>query len=198
MGKTGHTKGELVVISGPSGVGKSTITKQVISKLEDTYLSVSATTRPQSASERNGKDYWFISKDEFEEKIRRGEFLEYAEVFGNYYGTPSDKVEQQLQEGKNVILEIDVQGGVQVKEKRADAVMIFILPPNESALAKRITGRGRDDETTAQKRLSLAKQEIQTGKANYEHFVVNDDLAEAVKQVIEIIKNPAIPNNHIH
>lgn len=190
MGKTGNTKGRLAVISGPSGVGKSTITKQVLEKLEDTYLSVSATTRPQSASEQNGRDYWFINKEEFEKKIRRGEFLEYARVFGNYYGTPADKVEQQLQEGKNVILEIDVQGGVQVKEKRPDAVMIFILPPNENALAERLAGRGRDDETTAKKRLSLAKEEIKAGKANYEHFVVNDDLAEAVKQVTEIIKAP--------
>jgi guanylate kinase len=132
-------KGKLLVVSGPSGVGKGTICKEVVKKT-NTTASVSVTTREKSDIETEGSHYYFISKQEFENRIKNNEFLEYAEVFGNYYGTPKDKTEQMLEDGENVILEIDVQGGLQAKEQYPETVMIFILPPSQDELAKRIAG----------------------------------------------------------
>lgn len=181
-------KGVLVIISGPSGVGKSTICREVVKRLGDVYLSVSVTTRPKSDSETDGKDYWFVSREEFEKKISEHALLEYAEVFGNYYGTPKDKVDQALSEGKTVILEIDVQGGQSVKKQYLDAVMIFILPPTQKHLAQRINGRGREDEKTAKQRLGRAEDEIAAAWRHYNNMVINEDLEQAIKEVIEIIK----------
>jgi guanylate kinase len=181
-------KGKLIVISGPSGVGKGTIVEQVVRK-SDARLSVSATTRPPGKGEVNGVNYWFMSRDEFEHLVENGEFLEYADVFGNLYGTRRDKTDQMLEEGKPVILEIDVQGGLQVKEKYPDAVMIFILPPDMEQLEKRIRDRGRDEEQTIKVRLAKAQKEIAVGKEHYAHLVVNDKLQDAVDKVIEIIES---------
>jgi guanylate kinase len=181
-------QGKLVVISGPSGVGKSTICRQAAERL-GAVLSVSATTRPRGASEVDGRDYYFLTRQEFQRRIAAGEFLEYAEVFGNYYGTPRRPVEQAIAEGKIVILEIDVQGGVQVKAAMPEAMMIFILPPRMEELMRRIEKRGRgEDAATRQERLARAHAEIETGKAHYEYFVVNDDLDRAVQEVIDIIR----------
>jgi guanylate kinase len=177
----------LVIVSGPSGVGKSTICRSVVAKLDNAYLSVSATTRPKSGSETNGKDYWFIPRDEFEKKIKQGQLLEHAEVFGNLYGTPKDKVDEALAEGKVVILEIDVQGAQQVKDIYPDAVMIFVLPPTQRDLVERMNGRGRDDEASAKKRLDTAEDEIAAAWRYYNNMVINDDLEQAVDEVIEII-----------
>lgn len=185
---THRNHGKLVVLSGPSGVGKSTITRQVVERL-DAYLSVSATTRPRSAAEIDGRDYYFLSTQEFQRRLAEDAFLEHAEVFGNYYGTPRAPVEQALAEGRAAILEIDVQGGLQVKAKMPEAVMIFILPPRTEALLARIAGRGRgEDEPTRQRRLAKAETEIAVGKQHYGHFVVNDVLDKAVQDVIDIIQ----------
>jgi guanylate kinase len=181
------TTGMVVVISGPSGVGKGTICRELVRRLDNAYLSVSVTTRPRAKNEVDGKDYWFISREEFERRIDQGAFLEYAEVFGNYYGTPKDKIDQALSRGRIVILEIDVQGGRQTKQAFPDARMIFILPPQDQALQQRLSGRGRDDAATMQRRLEKAEQETAAARSCYESFVVNDDLEKAVSRIVELI-----------
>jgi guanylate kinase len=188
MDKQAHKRGKVVVISGPSGVGKSTICKGVVSRKSDVYLSVSVTTRPKSESEVDGRDYWFISNAEFKQRIGQGLFVEYAEVFGNLYGTPKDKVDEALAAGKTVILEIDVQGARQAKMEYADAVMIFILPPSQRELAERLNGRGREDEEAAEERLDEASREIAAAWQHYQHMVINDELEQAVNEVIQIIE----------
>jgi guanylate kinase len=182
-------KGRLVIISGPSGVGKSTICRGVMARLENACLSVSATTRPKGSGEIDGSDYWFISEEEFRDRINKGLLLEYAEVFGNLYGTPKDKVEESLQAGKTVILEIDVQGGRQVKAQYPDAEMIFILPPSQKILAERIHGRGRESAETAEERLAEASAEIAAAWQHYTHMVINDDLHQAIDECVKIVED---------
>jgi guanylate kinase len=179
--------GTLVVLSGPSGVGKSTICRRLVERL-GALLSVSATTRPQGRREVNGKDYWFLSREQFEDKIRRGEFLEYAEVFGNLYGTPADAVREMLAEGKTVILEIDVQGGRAVRKLFPKALLLFLLPPDMTALADRIQGRNRGEDAEAlRRRLKAAQREIDEAKRFYTKMIVNDDLEKAIREVVEAI-----------
>jgi len=180
--------GRVVIISGPSGVGKSTICREVADRLANACLSVSVTTRTPGAGEVDGMDYRFVSKAEFERLVREGFFLEYAEVFGNSYGTSKKEVEESLAAGKTVILEIDVQGARQVKLVYPDALMIFILPPSQRELAERIDNRGRDDEESAEVRLGKSGTEIASGWQYYKHMVINDDLEQAVNEVIQIIK----------
>jgi len=181
-------KGTVVIVSGPSGVGKSTICKEAVKRLDDVYLSVSVTTRPKTESERDGQDYWFISKQQFEERIDKGELVEYANVFGNLYGTPKDKVEQALQAGRTVILEIDVQGAKQAKAIYPDSAMVFILAPTQRTLVERMSSRGRDETEAAEERLEGAGAEIAAAWQYYEHMVINDDLEQAVGEVMEIIR----------
>jgi guanylate kinase len=186
---TSHSaKGVLVVISGPSGVGKGTICREVVKRLNYAYLNVSVTTRPQSDKEINGRDYWFVSKEEFQKRIEKGMLLEHAEVFGNFYGTPKDKVDEALATGKAVILEIDVQGGRQIKAIYPDAVMIFILAPTQKELAERLQGRARDDSEVQKERLDQAGIEIAAGWQDYQYMVINDNLQQAVTEVIGIIE----------
>ncbi|MDH7599076.1 MAG: guanylate kinase [Sedimentisphaerales bacterium] len=183
--------GVLVVVSGPSGVGKSTICKEVVKRLPSAFLSISCTTRPPGPGEVNGKDYWFISRDQFEQGIAQGRFLEYAEVFGNLYGTPREPIEQALGQGKVVILEIDVQGARQVKQVFPGALLVFIMPPKDVALKQRLQGRARDDQTTIERRLRQAQQEIEAAKGLYQYFIVNDDLDKTVDEVIAVISKIA-------
>jgi guanylate kinase len=189
MTRTNKRKGRVVIVSGPSGVGKSTICREILKRLDYVYLSVSVTTRPKSEAEVNGKDYWFVSEDEFRERINKGLLLEYAEVFGNLYGTPKDKVEQALRAGKVVILEIDVQGAAKARMVYPDAVMIFVLAPSEKDLAERLNHRGREAEEAAEKRLHGASAEIAAAWQYYEHMVINEDLQQAVNECVQIIEN---------
>jgi guanylate kinase len=182
--------GQLVIISGPSGVGKSTICNKLIERLDRVYLSVSTTTRQKKAGEQEGIDYWFVGRDEFEKRIQAGSFLEYAEVFGNLYGTEKDKVLQALGQGRVVLLEIDVQGALQVKKLCPEAKLIFILPPKQTELQRRINDRGRDDKKDIEQRLAASGIEIAAAWQYYQYMVINDDLEQAVREVIEIIEKP--------
>jgi guanylate kinase len=183
-------RGKVVIVSGPSGVGKGTICKEVVKRIEDAHISVSVTTRPKGEGEVDGRDYWFVSKEQFEQRIKEGSLLEYAEVFGHLYGTPKDKIDEAVHRGRTVILEIDVQGGKQAKAIYPDAVMIFILPPSQKELVERMSLRGREDAETAEERLDGASGEIATAWQYYENMVINEDLEQAVSEVVQIIGDP--------
>jgi len=195
MNKGKNNKALLVIVSGPSGVGKTTICSEVVRRMDNVYLSISLTSRPKSKEETDGLHYRFVSREEFEKMIEGGELLEYAEVFGHLYGSPKDRVEQALEEGKTVILEIDVQGAKQVKVRYPDALMIFILPPRQKDLAERMNDRGRDDGKAAEQRLDQASTEIAAAWQHYENMVINDKLEQAVQEVVQIIKKAKKPKN---
>lgn len=182
-------KGILTVVSGFSGSGKGTIMKQLLAEHADTYaLSISATTRAPRPGERNGREYFFVSQEEFEEMIRQKKLIEYARYVDNYYGTPRDYVFQQLDQGRDVILEIEIQGALKVKEAYPDTLLLFVSPPDAEELKRRLVNRGTEEEAVIASRLSRAWQEAQ-GVENYDYFVINDDLKECVQEVHSIIKN---------
>ena len=181
-------KGLLIVYSGPSGVGKSTILHEVL-KDESLNLefSVSMTTRLPREGEVDGKDYFFVSKETFEKAIEDDKFLEHARYVENYYGTPRDYVEQERNKGKNVILEIDVQGGLQVIEKCSDCISIFVMPPSIDELRNRLSGRGTEKEEVVNKRIDQAQREINQGSV-YKYHVVNNEIETSIKEVSDILK----------
>lgn len=181
-------KGLLIVFTGCSGVGKGTIVKELLSRDSNCMLSVSATTRSPRVGETHGKEYFFITKDEFDKMIAQNGFLEYAEYCGNRYGTPKKAVEDMINAGKNVILEIEVQGGMQIKKICPDCVSIFITPPSIQELENRLRGRGTEDEATIQRRIAASAKELEIGKS-YDYNVVNDNLEVAVQDVMNIINN---------
>lgn len=187
---TDTDNGLLVVMSGPSGVGKTTIARAVERAIPDSMFSVSATTRAQTDADVEGVDYHFVDEPTFRAMISRDEFLEWAEVFGRRYGTPKAWVDEQLRRGRVVICDIDVEGAKQIRARRPDAVTLFVLPPSEDELLQRLRDRKREDETAIQKRFAEAKREIAAAKASgvYEHFIVNEDLEAAIAQAISVVR----------
>ena len=169
-------------------MGKSTLVCRLTERL-DAMLSVSATTRLPGPDEREGKDYAFIDRDEFARRIEADEFLEHAEYLGNLYGTPAQPVREAIANGRVVILEIEMQGGLQVAAMMPEAAMVFILPPNAQTLIQRIQGRGRDTREVIEQRLANAQREIQAAQESdkYQHFIVNDELDEAVEKIVQIV-----------
>lgn len=180
------SKGKLLVISGPSGVGKGTIVNRLLSLRPDISLSISCTTRAPREGEVDGKSYFFLTKEQFEQKIDEGGFLEYSRHFENYYGTPRAFVESKLEEG-DVILEIDVDGGLSVKSAMPEAVLVMIAPPDKQALYSRLKGRGTEDENTISRRIDRAEYELSKSPL-YDFVIINDVLDEAVEAVGRILE----------
>ena len=179
-------KGSLLVISGPSGVGKGTVVKALLEKHDNIALSISCTTRAPREGEIDGKHYYFITKEKFEQMIAEGAFLEYAANFSNYYGTPLDKVQEKLNAGQDIILEIDVKGALNVKKKVPEAALVFVLPPSLEVLKARLIGRGTETPEQIEKRFAEAEHEIEIGE-QYDYRIVNNTIAQAVDDIIGII-----------
>ena len=178
-------KGKLFVITGPSGTGKGSICKELLKDIENEF-SVSMTTREAREGEVHGKDYFFVSEEEFRDNIEKGNFLEHANVFEHLYGTPRDMVMKQLDRGRNVILDIDVQGALQVKKAMPDSVLIFLLPPSLQELRRRLEGRATDSPEVIELRLSKAVSEIKL-IGEYDYYVVNDEIEKALAEVRSIM-----------
>ena len=181
------TSGNLFVVTGPSGVGKGTVLKRVLSELDKVFYSVSATTRAPREGEVDGVNYYFITKEQFQERIDSGRMLEYASYVGNFYGTPEQPVQDHLDRGEDVILEIELQGALKVKAKRPDAVTVFIAPPSMTELEDRLRGRGTESEETITKRMTTARTEC-AHVGEFRYVVVNDDLDKAIDDLKSIIK----------
>ncbi|AEM78886.1 guanylate kinase [Thermoanaerobacter thermohydrosulfuricus] len=179
-------KGLLIVLSGPSGAGKGTICKALMEKEKNLKLSISATTRQPRSGEIEGKNYFFKSEEEFEKMIENDSFLEWAKVYGHYYGTPKDFVLKNLEEGNDVVLEIDIQGALKIKEKFPEGVFIFILPPSMEELKNRIKKRGTETEEEIIKRFKSAYEELNY-VSRYNYVVINDSVEEAVEKIRAII-----------
>lgn len=179
-------KGVLAVISGFSGAGKGMIMKELI-KRYDYFLSVSATTRRPRDGEVDGKDYYFHTKEEFQQMIDQGELVEWAEYVGNFYGTPKKRVEEQLDQGRDVLLEIEMQGGMLVKQQFPDSLLIFISPPSAEVLKERLAGRGTESPEEIKRRLQRAVEEVKYMK-DYDYIIVNDDLEDAINKVNDLIR----------
>jgi len=181
-------KGIIIVVSGFSGAGKGTIMKELTKRYDQYALSISATTRNPREGEENGREYFFITTEEFEKLIEEDGLIEHAKYVNNYYGTPRKYVEDKLSQGIDVILEIEIQGALQIKEQYKDAVLLFVMPPSAQILEKRLRGRGTETDDVIAKRLSRAKEEA-VGIEKYDYIVVNDDLDECVEKVHEIISS---------
>ena len=180
-------KGVLTVVSGFSGAGKGTLMKALLKKY-DYELSISATTRSPRVGEEHGREYFFLTREEFESMIETGKLIEWAEYVGNYYGTPKEYVEQRLNEGKDVILEIEIQGALKVREIFPDALLLFVTPPNITELKSRLVGRGTESMETIMKRLARASEEANFME-HYDYIIVNDDLDECVETTHQVIMN---------
>lgn len=188
--------GKLYVFTGPSGTGKGTILNKVLKQDTKLFLSVSATTRAPRQGEIHGKHYYFLDKQTFEDKIKQGEFLEYAQYVGNYYGTLEEPVNEQLKSGNDVVLEIEVQGAMQIHEKRPDAVMIFVAPPSIEELERRLVGRGTENDEKIAARMKTAEQELKQAD-KFDYIIVNDDLECAIADLLAILRAERCRNSKI-
>ncbi len=184
-------KGQLIVLTGPSGVGKGTLVQLLLERHPEYFLSISATTRSPRAGEEEGKSYYFLEKEQFQAWIGEEKLLEWAEYAGNYYGTPRQPVEDQIAQGKTVLLEIEVVGARQIQQTFPSARRIFILPPSVEILETRLRGRGSDSETAIAKRLAQAQQEL-AAAPEFDYQLVNDELEKALEQLMILIAEPPI------
>jgi guanylate kinase len=175
----------LLVLSAPSGGGKTTACDLLLKRLPWLKRCVTATTRPPRGGEKNGRDYWFLSEPEFKQRVAEGGFFEYAQVHGNYYGTPRKEVEAALKKGQSLVLVIDVQGGAAVKGKRSDSVLVFLAPPSMKELKRRLLGRGEDSDAVMRRRLREAARECEAG-LQYDYLIINDDLKETVEDLAQV------------
>jgi guanylate kinase len=196
MAKNGKHHGMLVVLVGPSGVGKSTISRLLAERTNVSY-TVSVTTRPKQPGEENGKTYEHVSRDEFFKRLDNDEYLEYAQVYDDYYATPKHPALDYLETGRDVLLEIDFQGAMQVRYHYPGALLLFILPPDEPKLIQRLTDRGRDSAESIQKRFRAAKREIAMAKGShaFDYMVINDDLETAVEEIVKIVHHKRAEKN---
>ena len=179
---------KLIIITGPSGVGKGTVVKELLDRNKDIWLSISATTRNPRIGEKDGENYYFISDEKFKDMIDKKEFLEWAQFAGNYYGTPLSTVNEKIEKGFIVLLEIEVEGAKQIKEKFPEALSIFLLPPSKEELEKRIRNRGTEKEEAIDRRLTRADYEIASSD-KFDFVLTNHDVGETVKEVFKIIKS---------
>lgn len=179
--------GFVLVLSGPSGAGKDTVIDALLKKDKDTIMSISMTTRKPRPGEINGKDYYFVSKEEFEKNIEAGRMLEYAKYGDNYYGTPIDPIQKWTEEGKTVLLKIEVQGASKIKEKYPEVCTMFLMPPSVYALRQRLENRNTENEEEIEKRLAIAREEI-SRSYDYDYIIVNDRVDEAVDNILEVIE----------
>ena len=192
-------RGVLLVVSGPAGVGKGTVCKQFLKDNENVKLSVSATTRAPRPGEENGREYYFLTKEEFEGKIKADELLEYVCFVGNYYGTLKSAVEEKLAAGTDVLLEIEVEGAMNVKKKFPDSVLVFVLPPSFTELADRLRGRGTETEEVIERRLKRAREEFECVK-HYDYVLLNDNVENAalkLEGILEAEKLKVIRNEQL-
>lgn len=178
---------KVFVITGPSGVGKGTLIRGLRERCPDLELSISATTRDPREGEVDGRDYHFLSREEFDRRVDEGDFLEFASYSGNRYGTLRSEIEQRLEAGHSVVLEIEVQGAQQVRAAKPDSIQIFISPPDPSVLRQRLAGRGTDSEEAIDRRLEVAKQELAAAE-DFDHQIVNDDLSRAAEELEQIVR----------
>lgn len=181
-------RGRIFVVAGPSGAGKDTLIDRATGEVRGIYKSVSATTRKPRENEVDGRDYYFISDEEFEEHVRNGDFLEWKDVYGKKYGTLLEEVEEHLQSGENVLLEIDVKGAIEVKSKAPDALLIFVMPPSIEELEARLRNRKTDLAGEIRTRMEVAPVEIETGKKEFDINILNDDVEEASQRLAGILR----------
>ena len=179
---------KLIIITGPSGVGKGTVVKEILGKDKNIWLSISATTRKPRQGEKEGENYYFLNQEKFKEMIEQNLFLEWAQFAGNYYGTPLSSVNEKIKKGFTVLLEIEVEGAKQIKEKFPNSLSIFLLPPDKAELEKRIRNRGTENEEAIKKRLSRANYEISASN-QFDFALINNDVDDTTKKIINIIKS---------